>query len=343
MGDNDDTAVANHIEGGRVQVPKSAKELLKVLVEANLPITDSEGFKAIAAIEGKAFPLAVIEVVEGKATDETTEHVQTVLTAVATSTRDALNDWGYAANPTVLLEVAKREASSFREAFEQAAAGDDSSRMYFVDLLSQYDALEAAIPTASATATARTRTTKLAQSAHGNSVSHATQAKVQRQSIADATDRAYGESYRVYASSAALCVSECFTKADQKPTVMFETAKKESTYDWKNKRCVMLTQGEVPLVLGVFLGYLQKVDIVGHGKSQEKWMTIEDQNHQLYVKTTFRGESPRGVPVPPATAAPVIAMLLKQLRANFPHLSEDALLLIVRRVSDMYANNSREN
>ena len=340
IADNSSSAAISDSKGGCVQVPKSAKELLKVLVEANLPITDSEGFKALVAIEGKAFPQAVVDLVEGLATGETAEYVRTILTAVATSTREVLNGWGYVATPVALLDVAKREISSFRETFEQAAVGDDSSRMYFVDLLSQYDALEATV--AMEKPTPAKRTTKLAEADSRAGVPPVSGAKGQRLPDIDSAEQRYGESYRVYASSAALCVCECSTKADQKPTVMFETAKKESTYDWKNKRCVMLTQGEVPLVLGVFLGYLSKVDIVGHGKKQEKWMTIEDQKHQIYVKTTFRGESPRGVPVPPATAAPVIAMLMKQFQANYPYLSEDALLLIVRRVSEMYTSTSKE-
>ena len=323
-----------------MQIPKSGKELLKLLSEANMPATDADGLKAIADIEGRTFTTSIVEYLDGNPSVEKKEYVDTVLAAVSIGTRDLLAGWGYTAKPMALLDVAKREISSFHETLSEAARGDESARAYLIDLLSQYDAIEI-LATAQP---ARTASARSADLGGANGQSGNVKGPAGPGSHPQIAPGPYGEAYRVYASSAALCVCECVTKIDSKPTAMFETAKKESgAYEWKGKRSVMLTQGELPLVLAVFLGILPKVDIVGHGKKQEKWMTIEDQRHQIYVKTTYRGESPRGVPVPSTSVAPIIAMLFRQFSANHPRLSDEILLQIVHRAAAMYANTSKDD
>lgn len=326
-----------------MKIPKSGKELLQLLHEANMPATDADGLKAIAAIEGKTFPSSIVKYLEGNPSAETKEYVDTVLAAVSSSTRDLLAGWGYAASPMALLDVAKREISSFRETLCEAERGDDNARAYLIDLLSQYDAIDI-LRTVPQTRKPAARPAERPNQSNANGNSRNAGSPAEPQTHPPTSQGMYGEAYRVYGSSAALCVCECTTKIDSKPTVMFETAKKESgAYEWIGKRSVMLTQGELPLVLAVFLGILPKVDIVGHGKKQEKWMTIEDQQHQIYVKTTYRGESPRGVPVPSTTVSPIIAMLFRQFSANHPRLSDQILLQIVHRAAGMYANITKDN
>ena len=113
-----------------------------LLSEANMPATDADGLKAIAAIEGRTFTTSIVEYLDGNPSVEKKEYVDTVLAAVSIGTRDLLAGWGYTATPMALLDVAKREISSFHETLSEAARGDDSARAYLIDLLSQYDAIE---------------------------------------------------------------------------------------------------------------------------------------------------------------------------------------------------------
>ena len=77
-----------------------------LLSEANMPATDADGLKAIAAIEGRTFTTSIVEYQDGNPSVEKKEYVDTVLAAVSIGTRDLLAGWGYTATTTVAPIIA---------------------------------------------------------------------------------------------------------------------------------------------------------------------------------------------------------------------------------------------
>lgn len=153
----------------------------------------------------------------------------------------------------------------------------------------------------------------------------------------DTAKKQYGESIHVYAGKAALCFAECMTRQEDKATLMIEVAQASGdVYNWQDKIMLMLTPSELPLVLGFFVGYLDKLELKGHGRQQEKAMTLTNQGNQFFITMIMRGQAPRAVPVPAKDSYPVLTMLLRQMLKNDPHLTAQLILQFSKRICDMH-------
>jgi hypothetical protein len=117
-------------------------------------------------------------------------------------------------------------------------------------------------------------------------------------------------------------------------TIRLEAAGKVSPngkeYDWKSKISVQLTKQELPVVIGVMLGYLPSAEYGNHG-DKNKGFSIENQSKNYFFKV-LEGASSRLFVCPvPIVEAHLMGMLaLSQYVKNFEGMSCEAGIIAIR-------------
>ncbi len=131
----------------------------------------------------------------------------------------------------------------------------------------------------------------------------------------------------VYGGKAAACFS-ADTKKNSSKTLRIETAEASGTraYDWANKIAVQLSVKELPLILGVLMGWLPSYKAEGHGENNDKGFTIERQAGKFFLSMFQKGKKARAVPVPPGDAYCITSLVIRQMLANDPHLTSAEVL-----------------
>lgn len=148
-------------------------------------------------------------------------------------------------------------------------------------------------------------------------------------------------SFKIFGSTAALCVSEARTRAGNQCTIQIEGAlllasgggRKE--FDWRNKLIVQLTVQEAYLALALFENLIPSVKFDGHGRTHEKSLQIDFQESHYFVRVIQRGRAAVAVPVRPVDAIPIVALLYKQLLRNEQHLRIEDIRALVTRMASM--------
>lgn len=146
-------------------------------------------------------------------------------------------------------------------------------------------------------------------------------------------------SFHLYGGKAAMCFSLNTTRKGGFPTVQIEAApaKGEKTYEWEKKVSFQLTVAELPLVFGVLFGFLSKIELSGHGATNDKSLTIEDQGSKFFMSMRVRGGGVFALPVLPKDIYAIMAMIFGQMKANNPELSDNQLMMLARRVCEKTA------
>lgn len=135
-------------------------------------------------------------------------------------------------------------------------------------------------------------------------------------------------SVHVYGGSAAACFSADTKKNSTTQTLRIETAVASGTrvYDWQNKIAVQLSVKELPLVLGVLMGWLPAYKADGHGEKNDKGFSIERQEGKFFLSMFQKGKKIRALPVPPGDAYCITSLVIRQMVANDPHLTSAEVL-----------------
>ena len=339
--------------------PQTIAEVKATLEKLDLPVPDREGLEAIRRLEGNRFletlgtaiPLANHQ----SGGDQTQfEYLANIVTAAHPDTRSIIEEAGFQSDIALLMNVVKREGRSFREALRLAKAGESqgevaAARSYLSDLMEQYGAvahgdflgLADDLPSIAFEQSSRDSTSRRVSDTQGQAkqVEPPLRRTESAPSPATSEPKQYGESVRVFAGKAALCVTENTTPSGGKHTVTFEVAQTDSEgkAQWNNKVALMLTIPEQVLVLGVLRGFLNKVELKGHGAQHDKAMTIVNQGDRFFLTMIKRGQPPRAIPVPAAYSYPIITMLLNQMKRNDPHLSVEMLERIVNDLCAMHS------
>lgn len=144
------------------------------------------------------------------------------------------------------------------------------------------------------------------------------------------------EQVKVFGARAALCVETDTTRGNV-PTVRFEfaTAVGERKYDWSAKLTVQLTQDEIIQAATVFFGFATKVEFKNHGGDEAKWLSIEHQGTNLFIKGGNKHQgSLRAVPVDASRATAIAALITSQLdKALFGAGRNGTLMPLLRNVA----------
>lgn len=147
-----------------------------------------------------------------------------------------------------------------------------------------------------------------------------------------------------FGTKAALEFAVDATKSDWH-TMRLECAKKlpnsDKKYDWENRISVQITKHELPLVIGVLLGYLPSVKYANHGDSN-KGFSIENQGSNFFFKVNEVATKKLYVCPVPIVEAHLMGMLaLSQYAKNFDRMGCDAALSAIKTMcSHMLRNNA---
>ena len=150
-------------------------------------------------------------------------------------------------------------------------------------------------------------------------------------------------SFKIFGSSAALCVSEARTRTGGLNTIQIEGAvllggSDRKTFDWQNKIIVQLTVQEAYQCLAIFENKLKSVKFDGHGSRHDKSLHIEFQVNHYFVKLIQRGRPAVAVQVRAVDALQVVSLLYKQIRLNNPHLETAQIRSFTDQIAQMSAN-----
>lgn len=152
------------------------------------------------------------------------------------------------------------------------------------------------------------------------------------------------ENYRLYARSAALCF-ELDQLVANKPDEVLRTISVEGAgalasptgnekYDWANKCCFQLTRRELPLFVGALMGWVPEFAARGHGSDHSKSLTITQQPGGLKLVLCQKGRQ-LVVPITADDVYMVLALAIKALVLNDPHLTSDSALSMCRRIANL--------
>ncbi|MFB0936406.1 MAG: hypothetical protein QMB52_11600 [Propionivibrio sp.] len=342
-----------------VSRPQTIAEVKATLEKLDLPVPDREGLEAIRRMEGNRFLDALANAIplanHQPGADQTQlEYLANIVTAAHADTRAIIEEAGFQSDIALLMNVVKREGRSFREALRLAKAGESqgevaAARSYLSDLMEQYGAVAHGdflglgddLSSIAFEQSSRDSTSQRISEPKGPDKQAEPPLRRTETAPSPATPepKQYGESVRVFAGKAALCVTENTTPSGGKHTVTFEVAQTDSEgkAQWNNKVALMLTVPEQVLVLGMLRGFLSKVELKGHGAQHDKAMTIVRQGDRFFLTMIKRGQPPRALPVPAAYAYPIITMLINQMKRNDPHLSVETLERIVKDLCVMHS------
>lgn len=144
-------------------------------------------------------------------------------------------------------------------------------------------------------------------------------------------------SFKIFGSSAALCIAEATTRAERKHTINIEGAVAlaggtRKTFDWPNKIVVQLTVQEAYQVLALLENKIRSLRFDGHGREHDKSLQIELQDSHYFFRLIQRGRAAVAVQVRAVDSFQIVSLLYKQLLRNESHLRIDDIRTMVDRM-----------
>lgn len=284
--------------------------ILETLAAARLPSVTSEQLRhLVGTAEGKAFA----DDLKWFAAGETgrREQLAAVVHALAPAVRGTIEQLGFRFDLAALIAAGKRDGSTPFDTIQSANA-NPANRARAVAYLQgaglQVASRTAAPPPASA---------------------------------APVEPPYY--SFKIFGSSAALCVSEARTRSTNQHTIQIEGALAlggsggRREFDWRNKIIVQLTVQEAYLALALFENLIPNVKFDGHGRAHDKALHIDFQDSHYFVRVIQRGRAAIALPVRAVDTIQIVALLYRQLLANEPHLQIADVRALIARMASMTA------
>lgn len=283
--------------------------ILETLAAARLPSVTSEQLRhLVGTAEGKAFA----DDLKWFAAGETgrREQLAAVVHALAPAVRGTVEQLGFQFDLQALIAAAKLDGS----------AGIDM------------------IKTANANPGNRARAIAYLQGA-GMKLANRTAAAAPALAPAAPIEPPY-YSFKIFGSSAALCVSEARTRSTNQHTIQIEGALAlgggaRREFDWQNKIIVQLTVQEAYQALALFENLIPSMKFDGHGRAHDKSLHIDFQDAHYFVRVIQRGRAAVALPVRAVDTIRIIALLYRQLLANEPHLQIADIRTLVTRMASM--------
>lgn len=120
-------------------------------------------------------------------------------------------------------------------------------------------------------------------------------------------------------------------------TVLIESAPKKNTgekaFDWGRKISIQLTMDELISIIGVLCWGEKKCEFALRG-DELKGFSVEHQSNNgrsnIFITAQAKGKGKTAAPMPHEKGIAVASMALVQYCANFPTLSTDAAMTIIR-------------
>lgn len=345
-------------------IPTCGKEVTALMAQLDFPTFSKEVIRTISMKEGRAFAVALAKIANNEP-DARAKHdyISAVCAAVSPMAAKVLDSLGIRGISTEqLIDISKQEGNIFRTSLRQAlenTASAEPAKKYLQRLLGMLASegmmdfpMHMPAPSRSAAPPAAAKATP--PMAPPATQQHSSSARAQRPPLREVPPplsampaqqpetqdkpTARFESYHIYGGKAAFCFSIDSTKGEEKPTIRIEAAKalSERNYDWEHKISFQLTVAELPLVYGVFIGQLESVELVGHGRQNEKAFTIVDQGGHYFLSMRSRGIEPIAAPAPAQESFVPMSMLWRQIKANSPSIESNILVSMIKRVCEIH-------
>lgn len=310
-------------------------QINEILTLNGLATIDRNRLMEIAKIEGKEFEHKLLAARDND--DEAArEYLSNVIKACAPFCRQTLENSNLPVDLPTIIAVAKAEGSMFFKALNAVSKlgihASDANIFLRTKLtpakpeqgggrLPDYDSFEnppVSMPVSQPPAMTQTPARPAASAFF--------QASPKPQETASNEPKKHFASVHVYAGKAALCFSEDQTQSGNQPTVRIEVAPSTAprTYDWSRKISIQMSLLDLYAVLAVLSEQTASAELSGRGATHDKFFAIERQEGNFFVKMGQKGVV-YAVPVDALGFIPVHNLLLRQIFANDPHLSEERL------------------
>ncbi len=118
----------------------------------------------------------------------------------------------------------------------------------------------------------------------------------------------------------------------------------DRSYNWKDKVAIQLTDIELPLFIGVCLGYYQKISFSNHGVGGEKsskFFGVEHQGTKVFFQLGQKDKSIRPVPVNLPQSMHIGLMALEVYCRNFPGVDSNTVLNSISSICGMYISQNQ--
>lgn len=282
--------------------------ILETLASARLPSVTAEQLRQLVGTnEGKAFADDLRWFAAGEA--KRRPQLAAVVNALAPGVRRTVEHLGFQFNLPAIIAAAKLDGSSGIDTIKAANANPGN----------------------------RARAVAYLQ---GAGLQVATRTTAAPQSPAAPVEPPY-YSFKIFGSSAALCVSEARTRSSNQHTIQIEGALAlggggvRREFDWQNKIIVQLTVQEAYLALALFENLIPGVKFDGHGRTHDKSVHIDFQDSHYFVRVIQRGRPAVAIPVRAVDAIQIVSLLYKQLLKNEAHLGIEDVRIMVGRMAAM--------
>lgn len=153
---------------------------------------------------------------------------------------------------------------------------------------------------------------------------------------AENPDREY-RSVHVYGSSSALCFSVDVSRSSKSHVIRIEGAKGSNrTFNWGQKISLQLTFGELTLITGCLLGYMDSYTIAAHGDNNDKFGSIERQQGHYFITLSQRDANKIAVQLTAVDLFPVTALFFEQIRRNVPQMSDALIRDLIKNAAELH-------
>lgn len=323
----------------KVKTARTWGELRAQLTMLSLPIPDKTDMDAIIKRDAEVFSNSLrVSVNKEQGWESHLEYVKSAVVTTSPWMRDSLKKLDIVATPEMLAEIAKQEGATFWKAVKNAAEGGTDSK-----IAAEYVRRTLSSLTLTPSEPHIHQEQKTTAGMDDEPPSYEEHHEPQESREQGTAPREF-KSVHAYGGKSALCFSASTTRDDEH-TVRIEGAMSSGVrvYDWKSKVIFQLTVQELPLVIGVLHGFIDTLELKGHGRENEKALTIKYQQNGYFISLVCKGEAPRGVPVPAKDVYSIITLLLRQALKNDPFLDTNFIIKLSERICRMHSSASSNN
>lgn len=330
--------------------PQTLNEAAALLRALEFPVYPQNVLLEIGKGEGANFKNALATVAnKGPNHERARDYLCNVLMAYSPGVANVIRAIGYRpAEPTQLLGVLRQEGRAARMAFRTLMTNpkDADTGKYIRSLLDplglppEDQNPTANIPSANDANTPPSTQGRVRQQHASENPSYDEMEAARQPPPAETTDKPEIQSAHIYGGKASFCFTKDKTQTGGYPTVTIDAApvkpNAEKSYDWKKKVIFQLTVGELALVYGVLTGRLESIKLMGHGKTNNKSLTMEDQGGNYFFSMQVRNEASIAIPALAKDTFRPMMMLWEQIQLNAPGVHPYALEKMIARVCDKY-------
>ena len=141
--------------------------------------------------------------------------------------------------------------------------------------------------------------------------------------------------HRVYGTKSAVTFEASSTKSNR-ACLQIEAAQRgpSGDVDWARKIILQLSEDESLQMLAILRGWSQSMEVSNHGESRDKRMTFSRQSDQPgFLVSVRQGSNARVVPIAAFAAYRIIALVVRVLVENSPHLTPDLIFEMAKELA----------